>query len=322
MADDNLRDEIAQMDQTLFGENPVAVETVQATPQAAPQAAPQAEGGNPSLNDLFVAAGLEAPAPQEPAVQDPQTQVPAVQEPEAQEDGLAGGEEPSQQDIMHAYMQQQAQLNEQLATQQQQYQQQQHQQQYQQQQPAQPNMNDPRELAEMMTTVGLDPTSATDVFMFRSEMTNRQHQSRYEGQISEMQNYINLMHSQQQQQKNESSLAPQVDATLNMYGSIPPEVAGNIKAQAATILSENLGNATEAQAIQWAVKPYLPLLKMIQQGAPAQTAAPAQQQSAAKPNANAQAVLAAALSGGSSGHRPTLEDVDITQLEKALFRSN
>ena len=313
MANDDLRAEMAQMDQTLFGESPAPQE---AAPQVSEAPAPQPQGDNPSLGDLFAAAGLEVP----------QDSAAPPAEPAPQSEGeLAGGQEPSQQDVMHAYMQQQAQLNEQLAAQQQQYQQTltaQQQQAQQQQAPQQPNMNDPRELAEMMTTVGLDPTSATDVYMFRSDMERRSQQSRYEGQISEMQNYINMMHGQQQQAQNESSLAPQVDATLNMYGEIPIEVVNNIKAQAATIVSENLGNATEAQAIQWAVEPYLPLLKMIQQGSTAQAAPPPQQPTTARPSADAQAVLAAALSGGSSGHGPTLEDLTIEQFEKALFRNN
>ena len=316
MASD-LRDEVAQIDQALFGESPTPVQATQAAPTS--PAAPEAQAEGTSLGELFAAAGIEAPLPQQaPPAQETHPQ----EEPPSQDEGLANGEEPSQQEVMQAYMQQQAQLNEQLAMQQQQYAQQQQQQAAQAQQQAQPNMNDPRELADMMTTVGLDPTSATDVYMFRSDMERRHQQSRYEGQISEMQNYINLMHSQQQQVQHETSLGPQVDATLNMYGSIPPEVVNNIKAQAATILSENLGNATEAQAIQWAVEPYLPLLKMVKQGAEAQVPQPPQPQAVSRPNASANAVLAAALSGGSSGHGPTIEDIDITQLEKALFRNN
>ena len=136
-----------------------------------------------------------------------------------------------------------------------------------------------------------------------------------------------MMHSQNQQAQHESSLGPQVDATLNVYGNIPAEVLDNIKHHAATILSENLGNGTEAQAIQSAISPYLPLLKMIQQnGTAGQTSEPqiprGQPNAAPRPNADAQAVLAAALSGGSSGHGPTLEDLTVEQLEKALFRNN
>jgi len=313
MADNDLRTEMAQMDQTLFGDAP---QEAAPAPQPAPaiEVQPAAQPEEPSLGDLFAAAGLEAPGAVQPAAQEPvpQAEVPAVQEPE-----LAGGQEPTQQDIMQAYVQQQSQLNEQLAAQQQALL-------AQQQQPVpqhQPNMNDPRELAEMMTTVGLDPTSAEAVFMFRSEMTNRQNQAYYQDQMAQMQNHINMMTSQHQQAQSAAVVAPQVEATLKAYGEIPGEVVESIKAQAATILSENLGNATEAQAIQWAVEPYLPLLRMVKQQVQQQPQ-PAIAPAAARPNVNASALMAAALSGGSSGHGPTPEDIDITQLEKALFRSN
>ncbi len=316
MSDNNLRDEMAQIDQKLFGENPEPIETSQpmeAAPQAQPAAQPEVDS---SLNELFVAAGLQAPSA--PVSSQAETAQPVEE--------LAGGEEPSQQDMMQAYMAQQQELNQQLAVQQQQYQQAlyaQQQQAYQPEQPAQPNMNDPRELSEMMTSVGLDPTSATDVYMFRSDMERRQTQGQYQDQIAQMQQYINHMHSQQVQAQSIATVGPQVDATLNMYGNIPAEISENIKHQASTILSENLNNATEAQAIQWAIEPYLPLLKMVKAGAPAQAPA-VQQPTAAKPNANAhqQAVLAAALSGGSSGHGPSVEDMSIEDFERALFRNN
>ena len=313
MSDNNLRDEMAQIDQKLFGENPEPVEAPQPAEAVQQPQAIQTEGDS-SLSDLFAAAGLQAPATAQPQ--------PAPIPQPAEE--LAGGEEPSQQDIMQAYMAQQQELNQQLAVQQQQYQQAlyaQQQQAYQPEQPALPNMNDPRELSEMMTSVGLDPTSATDVYMFRSDMERRQMQNQYQDQIAQMQQYINHMHSQQVQAQSEATLGPQIDATLAVYGEIPSEVATSIKHQAATILSENLNNATEAQAIQWAMEPYLPLLKMVKGAAPAQ-APVAQQPSAAKPNANAQAVLAAALSGGSSGHGPSVEDMSIEDFERALFRNN
>jgi hypothetical protein len=65
------------------------------------------------------------------------------------------------------------------------------------------------------------------------------------------------------------------------------------------------------------------MLQMVQQAPAAPTAQPAQQIAPpTKREVGGQAVLAAALSGGSSGHGPTLNDLDVDALEKALFRDN
>lgn len=304
----------------MFGEQaPAAAPELPVSPET-PQVAAEPDV---DVANLFKAAGLEVPGAI--AQEGTQQQLPLEQ---SAEETLAQ-QEPTQQEMMQAYMQQQAQLSQQLVDLQAQQAQYSQQAQVPQEPQAQrPNLNDPTQLAEMMNSVGLDPTNATDVYMFRADMERRVQQQQYESQIQQMQNYINQQHQQMQYSQNEASVGPQVDATLQVYGQIPAEVSENIKHHAATILAENLGAADQAQAIQMAVQPYLPLLQMVQQqtgnAASASTpAAPvAQTHSAPKQNVDAQAVLAAALSGGSSGHGPTLNDLDVTQLEAALFRNN
>jgi len=320
----DLRTEISEADQALFGE--------QGTPAPAPEVDAQqlmADAGVeiPSEPDpmpeqvasLFEQAGIAIPGVENNA---PSTEQ-AVQAEQAQQVIPEVESEPeyTQQDMMNAYMQQQQQLSQQLAELQQQ---QMMQQQQQAQPPAQPqlNLNDPQQLANAMETVGLDPTSATDVYMFRSDFERRTQQQQYETRINELQHYISNMHQQNVYAQHEAAVDAQVDATLNVFGEIPAQVASNIKHHAATMLSEGLAQ-DYGQAIQHAVAPYLPLLQMVQQAPAAPTAQPAQQIAPpTKREVGGQAVLAAALSGGSSGHGPTLNDLDVDALEKALFRNN
>ena len=298
----DLRTEISEADQALFGE--------QGSPAPAPEVNAQqlmAEAGVevPSEPDpmpeqvasLFEQAGIAIPGAENNA---PSTEQ-AVQAEQAQQVIPEVESEPeyTQQDMMNAYMQQQQQ----------------------QQPPAEPqlNLNDPQQLANAMETVGLDPTSATDVYMFRSDFERRTQQQQYETRINELQHYINNMQQQSVYAQHEAAVDAQVDATLNVFGEIPAQVSQNIKHHAATMLSEGLAQ-DYGQAIQHAVAPYLPLLQMVQQAPKAQ---PAQQIAPpTRKEVGGQAVLAAALSGGSSGHGPTLNDLDVDALEKALFRDN
>ena len=313
----DIKAEMADADNLMFGDQPPTSEP--AAPEVPVAESQQSAEPDVDVANLFKAAGLELPgaASSEPA----QQQLPLESQPAEQ---VAEEQQPSQQEMMQAYMQQQAQLSQQLVE----LQRQQAQQAQQIQQPQQPNLNDPAQLAEMMNSVGLDPTNSTDVFMFRADMERRIQQQQYEGQIAQMEGQLNHMREQAQYAQSEASIGPQVDATLKVYGDIPAKISENIKHHAAVLLAENLGVADQAQAIEVAVQPYLPLLQMVQQqpgnAASASTpAAPvAQTHSAPKQNVDAQAVLAAALSGGSSGHGPTLDDLDVKQYEALLFRNN
>jgi len=300
----------------MFGEQP----TPAAEPAAPEVSQPADQAPAAEVAELFKAAGLTLPGSEQPAAA-PEAAPPMP------ETAPEGEPQYSQQEMMQAYMQQQAELSQQMVALQQQQAQLQGQQYAPAQQPAGPNLNDPSQLADMMNAVGLDPSSAEAVFMFRADVERRQQQHRYEEQITQLQNYIHHSQQQQYQAQSEQSLAPQVDATLQVYGDIPAEISENIKHHAATILSEGLGATDEAHAIHMAVQPYLPLLQMVKQTGNVASASqpqtpPTQAQVAASKRIDAQAVLAAALSGGSSGHGPSLDDLDVSDLEKALFRNN
>lgn len=280
---------MGEVDQMLFSEAP--------EPPQAPE---------PNITELLQQAGLQrqSPAPAE---------VPAEPEPAA-EPAPEMQAEPEQPDAMQQFVAQQAQTNQQLLELQRQLAEARNQPQ---QQEPQFNINDPKQVAEYMEQIGLDPTDAAHHYMFRSDYENRQREAAYQQQLQGMNEYISYMQQQQAQQQAEQAVAPQVDSTLQAYGSVPAETINNIKAQAATLMSH--GQYDQAGAIKAAVEPYLPLLRMLQQNqssAQPQTQQPAQVQ---KPAQNTQAVLAAALSGRSTGHGPTVTDISLEDLEGKLF---
>ena len=280
---------MGDVDQMLFSEAP--------EPASVPE---------PNITELLQQAGLQrqSPAPAEAPVEPAPVVEPA---PEMQA-------EPEQPDAMQQFVAQQAQTNQQLLELQQQLAEARNQPQ---QQEPQFNINDPKQVSEYMEQIGLDPTDAAHHYMFRSDYENRQREAAYQQQLQGMNEYISYMQQQQAQQQAEQTVAPQIDSTLQAYGDIPAETISNIKAQAATLMSH--GQYDQAGAIKAAVEPYLPLLRMLQQNqssAQPQTQQPAQGQ---QPAQNTQAVLAAALSGRSTGHGPTVADVSLEDLESKLF---
>jgi len=285
---------MADVDQALFSEAAEGFE-----PPGAPE---------PNITELLQQAGLQrqSPTPAEPVVE----QAPEI----ATQAAPLAETQPEQPDAMQQFVAQQTQTNQQLLELQQQLAEARSQPQ---QQEPQFNINDSKQVSEYMEQIGLDPTDAAHHYMFRSDYENRQREAAYQQQLQGMNEYITYMQQQQAQQQAEQTVAPQIDSTLKAYGNIPAETMDNIKAQAATLISH--GQYDQANAIKAAVEPYLPLLRMLQQNqqpAQPQTHQPAQGQ---QPAQNTQAVLAAALSGRSTGHGPTVTDVSLEDLESKLF---
>ena len=284
MAEEKSGEELSlgEIDQALFGEE---------------QAAPDVPG--PNVTELLQLAGLQrnSPAP-EPAAE-PAAEPEVIAEPQP-----AG--EPLSPDVLQQLVQQQTASNQQMLELQQQL--------VQQQQQPQFNIDDSRQVAEKMEQIGLDPTDAAHHYMFRSDYENRQREAAYHQQMQGMSEYITQLQQQQHQHQAEQSVTPEIASALKAYGEVPDATVENIKSHAATLMSH--GQYDQAQAIQAAVEPYLPLLRMLQQNQPA--AQPSQSQPA-PPAQNTQAVLAAALAGRSTGHGPTVTDISLEDLESKLF---
>jgi hypothetical protein len=293
MAEHTSTDEpsIAELDNSLFeGDGAPAEE-----PSAAPPPVAHQDPG-PDIQQLLQQAGLEdAPQPQaDPA---PMDAAPAEEAP------------PPEQ----AFAQQQAYLNDQIAQMQGQLTQMQ-------QPPAQPeqrfDVNDLSQVTAQMESIGLDPTDASHQFLFRSDFERRQNEAVQQQQISQMNEYVGYMQNEQYMHQAEAAVGPEVDSVLKTFGALPEETTANIKSHAAALLGQ--GQYTPSQAIQAAVEPYIDLLKMIQ--SQPQAVAHTQQTVQAQRSApNAQAVLAAALSGRSTGHGPSVSDVSLEDLEGKLF---
>ena len=286
---------LSEVDEVLFSE-------AQALEQAPPE---------PNVTELLQQAGLQRQSPQPPQ------ETPPAEAPQ----GEALTEQPpaieQSPDAMQQFVEQQGQINQQMVELQQQFAQMQKPQQKPQQQ--QFDINNVQQVSDYMEQIGLDPTDSSHQFLCRSDWERRQNEATYQQQIQGMNEYITYMQNQQQQQAAETTVAPQIESTLKPYGGIPPETIDNIKAHAATLMSH--GQYNQAQAIQAAVEPYLPLLKIIQQSQSQQQAAATPQPAQAQqpPQNNTQAVLAAALSGRSTGHGPTVSDISLEDLEGKLF---
>ena len=279
---------ISEVDQALFSD------------EQALEQAPE-----PNVTELLQQAGLQRQSPQEPLpASTPQVEAPT-------EDASVVAEPP---DAMQQFVEQQGQINQQMVELQKQFAQMQ-----QPQQPQQPqqqfDINNVQQVSDYMEQIGLDPTDSSHQFLFRSDWERRQDKAAHQQQLQGMNEYITYMQNEQHQKAAESTVAPQIESTLKTYGGVPPETIDNIKAHAATLMSH--GQYNQAQAIQAAVEPYLPLLKMIQQTQSQQVAAPPQPAQVAQNNP--QAVLAAALSGRSTGHGPTVADISLEDLEGKLF---
>ena len=294
MAEHTSTDEpsIAELDDSLFdGDGAPAEELAPAPPAVAHQ------DPGPDIQQLLQQAGLEdAPPPQ---AEPPPVEAAPVEAAPSPEQMVA---------------QQQAHLNDQMAQMQGQLAQMQ-------QPPAQPeaqrfDINDLGQVTAQMESIGLDPTDASHQFLFRSDFERRQNEAVQQQQISQMNEYVGYMQNEQYMHQAEAAVGPEIDSVLKTFGALPEETAANIKSHAAALLGQ--GQYTPSQAIQAAVEPYMPLLKMIQ--SQPQAVAHTQQTVQAQRSApNAQAVLAAALSGRSTGHGPSVSDVSLEDLEGKLF---
>ena len=114
----------------------------------------------------------------------------------------------------------------------------------------------------------------------------------------------------------QAQIAPRIDDTLRAYGEVPSSTVDTIKANAATAMAHGY---EQQQAIDIAVQPYLDLLRHMKTlGAPAQPES--KRNDPPRKTRDETGLLAASLTGRSTGHGKTIENLSIDDIEKALFK--
>ena len=291
---------IDQLEQSLFRDSAIEVtdsDSQPDDPELAIQALLQAE-----------AAAAEAPAEEQQA-EAPEAQAQQVQEtPNAN----PASEEPAPVDPAQQYMQQNQQILQYLAEQQQAEQTRRQQQEEEERAQAHQYANSDEAINDAIAQAGLNPSDPMHQFAYRQAMES----NNLEQRLIEMERRVQQAERQAVISKSQMELSPRIEETLSAYGSIPKNTLDTIKSNAA----QAMAHGYEQQAsIDMAIAPYLDLLRHMKEVTPAAPAPVSTQTPPTKTRDNA-SLLAASLTGRSTGHAKTIENLSIDDIEKALFR--
>ena len=289
-----------QLEQTLFSDSSLEV-TDRSNERGDPAQAMQA------LLDAQVVVEADAEAEAKMASAN-EVEVPAEPAAEPQEQEAVGG---PQDDPAQKYMVQNQQILNYLAEQQKAQAEQKQQQAEQARVQAHQQANSDEAINQAIAQAGLNPSDPMHQFAYRQSMESNQMEQR----LQEMEQRVKLAERQAFVSKAQMNLSPQIDETLSAYGDVPKATLDTIKSNAASAMAHGY---EQQQSIDMAVAPYLDLLRHMKDSAkPAAPVSPQTPPTRTRDNAS---LIAASLTGRSTGHGKTIENLSIDDIEKALFR--
>lgn len=167
-------------------------------------------------------------------------------------------------------------------------------------------------VAEAIRQAGLNPADPMHQFAYRQSMET----SMMEQQMAELHQRLVKYEKQAYITNAQNELSPKIDDTLRSYGELPDTTVSTIKSNAASAMAHGY---EQQQAIDMAIQPYLDLLRHMKTLGTATPSAPANNEPPKKTR-DEKSLLAASLTGRSTGHGKTIENLSIDDIEKALFR--
>ena len=290
---------INQLEQSLFRDSAIEV-TDRSNERDDPNQAMQA------LLDAQVAVEADAAAEAVKASEG-EVEVPAEPAPEPQEEAVGG----PQDDPAQKYMVQNQQILNYLAEQQKAQAEQRQQQEEQARVQAHQQANSDEAINQAIAQAGLNPSDPMHQFAYRQSMESNQMEQR----LHEMEQRVKLAERQAFVSKAQMELSPRIDETLSAYGDVPKATLDTIKSNAASAMAHGY---EQQQSIDMAVAPYLDLLRHMKDSA--KPAAPVSPQTPPTKTRDNNSLIAASLTGRSTGHGKTIENLSIDDIEKALFR--
>tara|TARA_Y100000310_G_scaffold340709_2_gene437462 strand:- start:48 stop:956 length:909 start_codon:yes stop_codon:yes gene_type:complete len=288
---------LEQLEDTLFRDS--AIEVTERVNERDPVEGMQALLDTKAAIEADAQAEAEKTEPQEVEVPTPESPAePAI-------------EEPPTPDASQQYLAQSQEILNYLA--QQQHQQTQHQQQQVEQQRLQQQQaaNSDEAVNEAIRSAGLNPADPMHQFAYRQSMESNMMEQR----ILEMEQRVKVAEHQAYTSRAQAELTPRIDDTLKAYGDIPQSTVDTIKTNAATAMSHGYD---QQQSVDMAIAPYLDLLRHMK--GIGGTPTPVAKNDPPQKTRDETGLLAASLTGRSTGHGKTIENLSIDDIEKVLFK--
>jgi len=166
---------------------------------------------------------------------------------------------------------------------------------------------------EAIRAAGLDPREPMHQFAYRQSMES----SSLEQRLIEMEQRVQHYEREAATANAQAHVSPQVSETLKPYGDLPQDTIDTIRDNAALAMSHGYD---VQQSIDLAVKPYLGLLRHMKTLQGPVKPAPEKNTPLNQPTRDDTGLLAASLTGRSTGHGKQIENLSIDDIEKVLFK--